>query len=509
MPPILSGSIAIRFGMASPTSGSSLPVVVWFRQDLRLNDNPALAAAAASGRPVIALYILDTSEHAWKPGGATNWWLHHSLVDLAKTLRSRYDLRVILRRGDPARLLPALLRETGADAVHWNRVYEPAAIARDTALKASLRKDGVAVETHNAALLFEPWTVKTQAGGWFKVFTPFWRACLAQPSPVPQGAPKDLTPFAGGLDSDALESWSLLPTKPDWAGGLRKTWTPGEAGAANRLKDFIDQDLHRYASGRDRPDLNCTSRLSPHLHFGEIGPRQVWQAIQMAADRDGAGAAQNAAKFLSEIGWREFCHHLLFHFPDLPQQNFRADFDSFPWAPNAEHVKAWQRGRTGYPIVDAGMRQLWHTGWMHNRVRMIAASFLIKHLLQDWREGEAWFWDTLVDANLANNAGGWQWVAGSGADAAPYFRIFNPIMQGEKFDPEGDYVRRWVPELAQLPNKYIHKPWTAPAGVLKQAGLTLGRDYPQPLVDHDKARKAALAAFAALRNDADQAVGVA
>ena len=490
--------------MVSPVSA---PLVVWFRQDLRLNDNPALSMAAASGRPLIALYILETTDHDWSLGGASRWWLHHSLARLHESLDKQYSLQLILRRGKPAQILPALLRESGADAVHWNRIYEPAGIARDTAIKAALQKDGIAVETHNAALLFEPWTVKTKAGGWFKVFSPFWRACLAQPSPAPQRAPKSLTPYAEALQSDALTDWGLLPAKPDWAGGLRETWTPGEAGAVARLQTFIDKNLHRYADGRDRPDLDCTSRLSPHLHFGEISPRQVWQAVQMAADRGGAGIAQNAAKFLAELGWREFCHHLLFHFPTLPQQNFRADFDTFRWNSNADHVKAWQAGRTGYPIVDAGMHQLWQSGWMHNRVRMIAASFLIKHLLQDWRLGEAWFWDTLVDADLANNAGGWQWVAGSGADAAPYFRIFNPIAQGEKFDPEGEYVRRWVPELAGLPNKYLHKPWTAPAAVLQQAGILLGRDYPLPLVDHDTARKAALAAFAALRNDTTEAVG--
>lgn len=493
--------------MASPVSASSSPLIVWFRQDLRLNDNPALAAAAASGRPVIALYILETTTGDWALGGAARWWLHHSLAKLSAALRKQYDLHLILRRGNPATLLPALLRDARANAIHWNRVYEPAGISRDTAIKTALQAGGIEVETHSAALLFEPWTVKTQAGGWFKVFSPFWRACLAQPAPAPQHAPKTLTPYTGALDSDALDSWRLLPTRPGWAGGLRDSWTPGEAGATERLQAFIDKDLYRYANGRDRPDLNCTSRLSPHLHFGEIGPRQVWHAVQMAADQGGAGIAQNAGKFLSEIGWREFCHHLLFHFPTLPQQNFRSDFDAFPWNLNADHVKAWQAGSTGYPIVDAGMRQLRQCGWMHNRVRMIAASFLIKHLLQDWRVGEAWFWDTLVDADLANNAGGWQWVAGSGADAAPYFRIFNPILQGEKFDPEGDYVRRWVPELAALPNKYIHKPWAASDSVLKQAGLMLGCDYPLPVVDHDTARKAALAAFAALRNDAAQAVG--
>jgi deoxyribodipyrimidine photo-lyase len=492
--------------MTSSTSASS-PVVLWFRQDLRLNDNPALAAAAASGRPVIALYILDTATPDWAPGGASRWWLHHSLARLDAALHNRYGQRLVLRRGDPAAILPAILLESGARAVHWNRIYEPAGIARDTAIKAALAEAGCTVETHNGALLFEPWTVKTQAGGWFKVFTPFWRTCLAMQPALPQRAPATLQAPARRPAGEALESWGLLPTRPDWAGGLRESWEPGEASAAARLQAFVEEDLHRYADGRDRPDLNCTSRLSPHLHFGEIGPRQVWQSVRMAADRGGARIAGSADKFLAELGWREFCHHLLYHFPALPRQNFRPDFDAFPWNPRPDFVSAWQRGSTGYPIVDAGMRQLWHTGWMHNRVRMIAASFLIKHLLQDWRIGEAWFWDTLVDANLANNAGGWQWVAGSGADAAPYFRIFNPVLQGEKFDPAGTYVRHWVPELARLPDKYIHKPWMAPDAVLNQAGLALGTSYPRPLVDHDRARKAALAAFAALRDDTLKGTG--
>ncbi|MEK9968334.1 MAG: deoxyribodipyrimidine photo-lyase [Ferrovibrio sp.] len=492
--------------MSSTNSGSS-PLVVWFRQDLRLNDNPALAAAAASHRQVIPLYILDTSATDWAMGAATRWWLHHSLAQLDAALHKRYGLRLILRRGNAADVLHEVMREGAATTVHWNRNYEPAAVARDTAIRSTLMTKGFTVETYNASLLFEPWTMKTQAGGWFKVFSPFWRACLAANPPAPQRAPERLSALTRPLASESLESWGLLPTRPDWAGGLRETWTPGEAGAAARLQDFIDNDLRRYADGRDRPDLHCTSRLSAHLHFGEIGPRQVWQAVRMAADRGGALTAGSAEKFLTEIGWREFCHHLLYHFPDLPKKNFRPDFDAFPWNPRADFVAAWQRGRTGYPIVDAGMRQLWHTGWMHNRVRMVAASFLIKHLLQDWRVGEAWFWDTLVDANLANNAGGWQWVAGSGADAAPYFRIFNPIAQGEKFDPAGTYVRRWVPELARLPDKYIHKPWMAPQSVLNQAGLVPGTDYPLPLVDHSHARKEALAAFAALRNDAEAVTG--
>ncbi|MFN4164410.1 MAG: cryptochrome/photolyase family protein [Ferrovibrio sp.] len=493
--------------MADPASSSSSPVILWFRQDLRLNDNPALAAAAASGRPVIALYVLDTA--ARQMGGASLWWLHHSLGALADELKRRYGLNLVLRRGDARQILPALVRETGATAVLWNRCYEPAAVARDTALKTMLTAEGIAVETSNASLLVEPWQVKTQSGGWFKVYSPFWRACRAlSPPAAPIRAPQRLHGFDRPVQGERLEDWRLLPHKPDWAGGLRTTWQPGEAGATKRLHDFIARALHGYNDGRDRPDHALTSRLSPHLHFGEIGPRQVWQAVQMAAGQSGT-AARNADKFLSEIGWREFSHHLLFHFPDLPERNFRADFDAFPWQEDAGLLRRWQQGQTGYPIVDAGMRELWLTGWMHNRVRMIVASFLVKHLRQHWRHGETWFWDTLVDADLANNAASWQWVAGSGADAAPYFRIFNPILQGEKFDPQGGYVRRWLPELARLPDKYIHKPWLAPAAVLREAGLRLGQDYPQPLVDHDAARKAALAAFAQLRNDDRQTAGAA
>jgi len=487
---------------------ASRPLILWFRQDLRLNDNPALSAAAASGRPVIALYVLDTAMRDWAMGGASRWWLHHSLDQLGAALRQRYGIALLLRRGDPEAVVTALAQETDARAVHWNRCYEPAAVARDTRLKAALQESGIETGSHNAALLFEPWQVKTQAGGWFKVFSPFWRACRALPEPAtPPRAPQTLTPWLRPLASDALTDWGLLPHRPDWAGGLREAWTPGEAGAAARLQDFLDEALTSYAQGRDRPDRAATSKLSPHLHFGEISPRQIWHAIRMKVDTGGLTVGSNAEKFLAELGWREFSYHLLYHFPALPQRSFRDDFEAFPWDNRPRLLQAWQQGRTGYPIVDAGMRELWHTGWMHNRVRMIVASFLVKHLRQDWRQGAAWFWDTLVDADLANNAASWQWVAGSGADAAPYFRIFNPILQGEKFDSRGDYVRRWVPEIAALPDKYIHKPWLAPDKVLAESGLRLGRDYPAPLVDHDGARKAALAAFASLRDDAREAAG--
>ncbi|MFC3676680.1 cryptochrome/photolyase family protein [Ferrovibrio xuzhouensis] len=489
------------------TADIQAPAILWFRQDLRLADNPALVAAAATGRPVLPVYILDTVSQDWQPGGASRWWLHYSLAALQADLRRRYGAGLLLLRGDPMLLLPELARRTGAGAVYWNRCYEPAAIRRDTTIKAMLRQAGLTVETGNSALLHEPWTVQTRSKGWFRVFSPFWRACRAGPPPAaPQPAPQSLTPCTDSPAGLRLDALGLRPQQPDWAGGLRETWQPGEAGAAARLAEFLDAALPGYAEGRDHPDRAVTSRLSPHLHFGEIGPRQIRQAVLLRAGRND-GATGSAEKFLAELGWREFSHHLLYHVPDLPERNFRPDFDAFPWRDDAALLHCWQRGRTGYPLVDAGMRELWQTGWMHNRVRMIAASFLVKHLRQHWRHGAAWFWDTLVDADLASNAASWQWVAGSGADAAPYFRIFNPVLQGEKFDPDVRYIRRWLPELAKLPDTFIHKPWTAPPDVLRQAGVSLGRTYPEPVVDHDRARKAALAAFASLRNDGREAVG--
>jgi deoxyribodipyrimidine photo-lyase len=355
------------------------------------------------------------------------------------------------------------------------------------------------VESFNGSLLFEPWAIKTNGGGPFQVFTPFWRACLAAEPPAPPlAAAKRIVAPEGAVVSDTLGSWRLLPVAPDWAGGLRETWTAGEAAARRRLADFLDEKLAAYREERDRPDLESTSRLSPYLAWGEISPRQIWHAARHA---DAGG--RETGKFLSELGWREFSWHLLYHHGSLPEENFRPAFDRFPWAGDEDSLAAWQAGRTGYPIVDAGMRQLWRTGWMHNRVRMVAASFLVKHLLVHWRAGEEWFWDTLVDADLANNAASWQWVAGSGADAAPYFRIFNPVLQGERFDPAGDYVRRFVPELARLPDAWIHKPWLAPASVLGAADVNLGTTYPRPLVEHDGARRRALAAFQAMRDDDD------
>ena len=467
--------------------------LVWFRQDLRITDNPALTHAAARG-PIVPVYILDDrAPPAGRPlGGASRWWLHHSLVSLAKDLGG-----LVLLRGDPAVLLPELAKKVGADAIVWNRCYEPYAIARDKALKADLTATGLEVASFNGSLLFEPWQIKTLEGGPFKVYSPFWRACLKTAVEPPMAVPKFELKIPRGV-SDKLADWSLLPTKPNWAKGFAAEWQPGEAGARARLDRFLEDGLQGYGELRNRPDLPNVSRLSPHLHFGEISPRQAWAATQMHVEAN-ANTRKDGDKFLSEIGWREFAHHLLYHFPTLPERNWKAGFDAYPWETNAAHLAAWKAGKTGYPIVDAGLRELWTTGYMHNRVRMVVASFLIKHLRIDWRQGEAWFWDTLVDADLANNAASWQWVAGSGADAAPYFRIFNPMQQGVKFDPDGAYVRRWCPELARLPTAVLHAPFEAPAEILRAAGVMLGKTYPLPIVDHATARVAALAGYDAVK----------
>jgi deoxyribodipyrimidine photo-lyase len=474
------------------------PALVLFRNDRRVADNGALAAAAQTGRPVIAAFILDEGNGGGRAyGGAAHWWLHHSLAALSRDLAA-LGVPLILRAGPSAPTVDSLLRETGATTVFWNRRYDPDGVVVDSQMKRVLRERGVRADSFDGQLLHEPSRLRTGAGGFYKVFTPFWNALSAGPEPRdPIDAPDRIKAFKADIQSLSLTDLALVPTSPDWSGGLREAWTPGEAGAATLLDEFLSDNIDVYAQDRDFPAIAATSRLSPHLAHGEITPYQIFAAL-----RDAVNGSPGAAKFRKEIGWREFCHHLLFHNRDLHLTNFQPAFDAFPWADDKRALQGWRKGRTGYPIVDAGMRELWLTGAMHNRVRMIAASFLTKHLLIDWREGERWFWDTLVDADPASNPANWQWVAGSGADAAPYFRIFNPVLQGEKFDPAGTYVRRFVPELEKLPDNYLHKPWQAPPAVLGEAGVTLGQNYPMPVVDHKKARQRALAAYAMTRSGA-------
>lgn len=470
--------------------------VVWFRQDLRLADNPALVAAVRRGGPIIPVYIWAPEEEgAWPPGSASRWWLHQSLKQLNESLK-RLGSRLIIRHGRSLDVIRDLLNTVDADAVFWNRRYEPAAVARDSRIMAALQADGYIAKSFNGSLLVEPWTIRTQAGQAYQVFTPFWKACLSQLAvPLPEKAPGRLETPLRWPATVRLEELGLEPAI-DWTKGMRATWRPGEAGAGELLERFLDEGLKLYAEGRDRPGQSCTSRLSAHLHYGEISVRQIWHAIHHHLPRRHTPlGAKGVRVFATELGWREFAHYLLFHFPQTTDQPLREQFARFPWQSDTTLLRAWQRGRTGYPIVDAGMRELWHTGWMHNRVRMIVASFLVKDLLIPWQEGARWFWDTLVDADLANNSLGWQWSAGCGADAAPYFRIFNPVAQGEKFDPDGTYVRRWIPELRSLPNKWIHQPWNAPHRELANARVDLGTTYPRPIVDHHEARSRALAAL--------------
>lgn len=466
--------------------------IVWFRKDLRLSDNSALREAVERGGPVICVFILETGRR--EMGGASKWWLHHSLAALSASI-SQLGGELVLRRGDPVEILEDMAAASGAQNVYWNRRYDAQGMETDKQVIARLGARCIVAQSFKANLLFEPWEIEKKSGGYYKVYSPFKRACLAA------GVDRHFRAAPGRLPSperqpasDTLEDWGLHPASPDWSRSIAETWTPGEAGAKARLSAFLhDGGIVGYRTRRDLPAAEGTSRLSPHLAFGEISPYQIWAA---ATAPDLEIPAPDLETFLSEILWREFSYTLLYFNPDLATRNFQPRFDAFPWRDNAELLPHWQTGRTGYPMVDAGLRQLWQTGWMHNRVRMITASFLVKHMLLDWRHGEDWFWDTLVDADPANNAASWQWVAGSGADAAPYFRIFNPISQGEKFDRDGAYIRRYVPELKDLPTKYLNAPWKAPEDVLKHAGIELGKTYPKPIVEHSVAREKALSAFA-------------
>ncbi len=467
--------------------------IVWFRRDLRLGDNPALAAALARHERVLPVYIHAPGEESpWQRGAASRWWLHRALADLQAQLHGR----LLLRRGPSLATLEDLLARSGASAVYWNRLYEPAAIDRDARVEQALRDRGITVENANAGLLFEPWEVQTRQGAPYRVFTPFWKrlAELGLPrhpvgTPGTQGRLID-SPTLRGLAGCELAELELLP-RIRWDEGIAVAWQATRAAAEARLDEFVATELRNYAHGRDLPGREQVSRLSPYLHFGQIGPREIVAACH--------GAGNAAAAFLRELGWREFAHHLLFHFPQTSDAPLDRRFETFPWREDPPALAAWQRGETGIPLVDAGMRQLWVSGWMHNRVRMIVASFLTKNLLLRWQDGARWFWDTLVDADLANNSLGWQWTAGCGADAAPYFRVFNPVLQGERFDPRGDYARRWVPELGDLPAKWVHRPWEAPGEVLRQAGVVLGGSYPLPIVDLGASRRRALEAWAQVK----------
>ncbi|MGN6445777.1 cryptochrome/photolyase family protein [Amnibacterium sp.] len=466
----------------------SAPAVVWVRDDLRVADNPALREAVDSGRPVLPVYVLDDSGGTARPlGGASRWWLHHSLAGLDASLRKRGS-RLVLRHGDAGHEIATVLRQTGAGLLTFNRRVAHGEREEDDRVRRAAEAAGVVVSDHLGSLLHEPGEVLNGSGERFAVFTPFFTALTRRGAPrEPLPAPASIDGWTGRVHSEDLDALHLLPEGPDWSSGLAEAWTPGEKGAHRRLEDFVHHRLPRYAAQRDRPAAEASSRLSPHLRFGELSPYQVWHRVHAAE-----APAEVRTKFLTELGWREFDYDLLDTHPDLDTVNVHRDFDAFPWDDvDPRRLEAWQRGRTGIPLVDAGMRQLWTTGWMHNRVRMVVASFLIKNLRYDWRLGEQWFWDTLVDADPANNAAQWQWVAGSGADAAPFFRVFNPVLQAQKFDPEGEYLAEWVPELRDLAPKARHEPWSAQGGA---------PGYPEPIVDLGASRKAALDAYQRMRD---------
>lgn len=471
--------------------------IVWFRQDLRLHDNPALIHAAESGYSILPLFILDDENAGeWKRGAASKWWLYKSLQSVNVSLNGN----MVFRRGKAGDELDALIEKSDAKAVFWNRCYEPWRIARDKDIKGALKDKGLEVQTFNASLLWEPWEITKDDGTPYKVFTPYYRkGCLKAKEPdAPKPAPANIS-YA---DFSPRYSESDLGLLPDiqWYRSIEQVWAPGEQGAQERLDAFLDDGMKGYKQNRNRPDMEKVSRLSPHLHFGEISPRKVWHDAQGRGMQ--AHWESDMDTFCSELGWREFSYSLLYQHKNLMRAPLQEKFKNFPWDKNDKALLAWQKGQTGIPIIDAGMRQLWQTGWMHNRVRMVVASFLIKNLRIHWHEGEEWFWDTLVDADLANNAASWQWVAGCGADAAPYFRIFNPVTQGQKFDPDGKYVRQYVPELKNMPDKFLHNPWEAGEEVLRQAGVTLGTTYPEPIADLKESRKAALECFETIKKSA-------
>ena len=465
--------------------------IVWFRQDLRLADNPALSEAIRLSESIVPIFIFHKSKPAL--GEASAWWLHHSLSSLEKSL-NEIDSYLVIRKGEPEEEIAKFVESENIDSIFWNRLYQPSDIKRDKKIKDRYSKTTVDVKSFNGSLLIEPWNILNSSNKPFQVFTPFWKKLNREyipPKLLPK--PKKVVSPKLKLKSIKVKELNLLP-KITWDKEFYNQWTPGETGAKKFLDSFLSKKVDSYQEERDFPRISATSRLSPYLHFGEISPKQIWLKAEKKLE-----TGKSIEPYLRQIAWRDFAHSMLFHFPATTNKPLREKFSKFPTIKSAKSLRAWQEGKTGYPIVDAGMRELWVTGWMHNRVRMIVGSFLVKHLLQSWQKGAEWFWDTLVDADLANNTFGWQWIAGCGADAAPYFRIFNPILQGEKFDKQGDYVKKWIPELSELPKQYLHKPWEAPKAVLLEAGIELGVDYPFPIVDHQEARARALEAYDELK----------
>jgi deoxyribodipyrimidine photo-lyase len=468
--------------------------VIWFRQDLRVLDNPALIAAQQEGLPIVPIFIHDPDEKNWPLGEASRWWLHHSLLELNKKLEHSF----LFLNGSPEQVFENLISKLNIKSIFWNRRYDPHHIKSDKALKAKLKAHSIAVKTYNGLLLKEPMETLKEDQTPYRVFTPFFKQnYLLKPETITAPHDQKIDLNLINLSNSTIDSLNLLP-KTAWYNKLSNHWTPGEDGAHINLEVFLSKGLKNYKDGRNFPEKYNTSKLSPHLHFGEISPQTIWHKTIAAMIAN--GLEKDGEHFLSELCWREFSYSLIYHFPTLPDENYQNKFDAFPWKDNEIYLRQWKKGLTGYPLVDAGMRELWETGYMHNRVRMVVASFLIKNLLIHWKEGEKWFWDTLVDADLANNSASWQWVAGSGADAAPYFRIFNPVTQSKKFDPDAIYIKKFVPELKDLPTKYIHEPWLAPQNVLSDAGITLGINYPHPLVDLKSSRETALEAYKELSN---------
>ena len=481
---------------ATSSSQHGQRAIVWFRKDLRLADHPALDAALQANKEIIPVFIWDEEEGGnWSPGAASRWWLHHSLASLGSSI-TKLGGSLILARGKAGQVLPELAQAYQADQIFYGRCYDPAGIATQEAVEEACDLQGINTDSFNSSLLQEPWETKNGTGKPFQVFTPYWRKSRPIIYREPANYAVKKLSFAQGLPMiSSLDGLNLLPEHP-WHHKLGEHWEVSEEAAHHQIERTVEEVTHSYATRRNHPSVVGTSRLSPYLAWGQVSPRQICQAV-LQAESEGSHRGEN--KFLVEIGWREFSYHLLYHFPNIPDQPLRPKYAKFPWLDDPQNLKNWQFGKTGYPMVDAGMRQLYETGWMHNRVRMIVASFLVKHLLLPWQDGARWFWDTLVDADLASNTQGWQWAAGCGADAAPYFRIFNPITQGDKFDARGEYARRWIPELEKVPKKFVFSPWTAPSSVLAESGVSLGENYPDPCVDHSEARARALAALATLK----------